>query len=127
MVGKDNGRSSGNYEAYGSFVIECEGNRDNVVWHRTREQLLIGPVGQYWKKAFNYTVSTTESGKLIYHGRVDEYDGESGSDDLVGSYESHTINVKDIIGKEYVRVFQGTRTDHRVEISIKLTQKYISN
>ena len=113
------------YEAYGSFVIECEGNQDNVVWNRTKEHLLISPVGHYWKKTFKYTVSTKESGKLIYHRRVDEYDGNF--DDLVGSYENHTVNVKDIIGKEYVRVFRGTLTDHRVEISIELTQKYNSN
>ena len=122
LVGKD---WDDDYEAYGSFVIECEGNSDNVVWNRTKEQPQGGPTGQYWKKAFNYAVSTTESGKFIYHGGVHEYDKDY-SDELVGSYENHTVNVKDIIGKEYVRVFHGSGGNHKVEISIKLTQKEMS-
>ena len=116
---------SGNFETYGSFVIECEGNRDKVVWKRVKEQPLVAPLG-YWKKPFNYTISTTNSGKLVYHGGVNESDstvpGESGEDDLVGSYEGHTVSVKDIIGKNYTRTFKGVSVNHKVVISIQLTK-----
>ena len=123
------GSTSGDYEAFGSFVIECEGNSDNVVWKRDKNQSLVVPLGQYWKEPFNYTISTTNYGKLVYHGRVVENDSSNvpgervSGDDLIGSYDGHTMNFKDIIDKEYVHTFQGVDADHKVEISIKLTKK----
>ena len=119
LVTKDNDSHTGDYETYGSFIIECEGNRNETVWKQVKGQPQIVHVGQYFVKPFNYTISTTESSKLIYHGRVDEIDDES--EDLVGSYEGHIINVKDIIGKEYTHIFPGVNNEHQVEISIKLT------
>lgn len=63
---------------------KCAGNSDKVVWNQVREQPQVGPLGQYWKKAFHYTITSTQSGKLVYHGRVVEKDcGGGAEDDLV--------------------------------------------
>ena len=73
--------------------------------------------------AFHYPISTTESGKLVYHGSVMEKDEEVAGDDLVGFYEGHTVNVTDIIDKENVTVFLGSKDLHKAVISIKLTKQ----
>ena len=74
--------------------------------------------------AFHYPISTTESGKLnVYHGSVMEKDEEVAGDDLVGFYEGHTVNVTDIIDKENVTVFLGSKGLHKAVISIKLTKQ----
>ena len=117
----DSDSSTNEYEPYGYFVIECEDNRDEVVWNRTRKEHLVIPINTYWTVAFHYPISTTESGKLVYHGSVMETDGYAG--DLIGSYEGHTVKVTDIIGKENVQVFPGSRGLHKVVISIKLTEQ----